>query len=172
VAGGGNFLIELGETSDNTFRILDYGREFEEQPRDMHYLQAMYALNEVGFFDDGSEERLILKPDSGGDSCHRLLKCGLYDRQESIRIDESEEWSFVMNPDGSMTLSEPRSRLLVGRCRTSLIQPGKAFTVCPKDADNRVFHFARRVPNRPSFASVWVGHGGKLEYGRTTRILR
>jgi mannose-6-phosphate isomerase class I len=28
--GGGNFLIELAQRSDNTFRILDFGREFSK----------------------------------------------------------------------------------------------------------------------------------------------
>lgn len=43
--GGGNFLIEVSHKSDNTFRILDYGRELDRSKRrEMHYFEAMFAL--------------------------------------------------------------------------------------------------------------------------------
>jgi hypothetical protein len=151
--GGGNELIELAETSDNTFRILDYGREFTDDPRDMHYLEAMYALNEVGFFDSGSEDRLVFGPRSGWDSCHRLLECGFYHDNESISIQRSKEWSFLMNPDGNMTLSTTdggviKSRLQVGRCRTAIVAP-ETDIIVTQDKVGRVFHFAKRLPQPP-----------------------
>ena len=60
--GGGNFLIELAQRSDNTFRILDFGRELQlSSARDLHYAEAMYALTEEGILGDEALKRLIFK---------------------------------------------------------------------------------------------------------------
>lgn len=159
--GGGNFLIELGETSDNTFRILDYGREFSDNAREMHYLEAMYALNPVGFFDAASERRLISEPhdaqsDSSKDSCHKLLDCQFFSgaHEGFFSVGDSIDISFVMNPDGDVTLSttiegNARSRLVMGRCHTAIVLPNKIVTVIPKEKDTRVLYFASRVPKAP-----------------------
>ena len=60
--GGGNFLIELAQRSDNTFRILDFGRELQpSSARDLHYAEAMYALTEEGILGNEALKRLIFK---------------------------------------------------------------------------------------------------------------
>jgi mannose-6-phosphate isomerase class I len=65
--GGGNFLIELAQRSDNTFRILDFGRELSGTTRrDMHYLEAMYSLSVEGILDEESSKRLIFKAEVEG----------------------------------------------------------------------------------------------------------
>lgn len=43
--GGGTQLIEISELSDNTFRILDHGRELRhETSRMMHHFESMFAI--------------------------------------------------------------------------------------------------------------------------------
>src|SRR5581483_7168297 len=57
--GGGNFLIELAERSDNTFRIVDWGRELKTATRrDMHYVEAMYCVSESSIVSTDAAKRL------------------------------------------------------------------------------------------------------------------
>jgi hypothetical protein len=56
--GGGNFLIELSNQSDTTFRILDFGRELDPNTRrEMHYIEAMYALRPTTIVGDAVDGR-------------------------------------------------------------------------------------------------------------------
>lgn len=155
--GGGNFLIELGHRSDNTFRILDYGREISDYPRDMHYEEAMYALNDNGFFDDQAGERLIVAREPGESPCdaHALLGCQVYSSANRVTIETEGDWSFLMNPDGDMSLiargsgESFRCRTSVRRCRTVLIERGMKVEVQPEQPDNRILHFFKRKRASP-----------------------
>jgi len=178
--GGGNFLIELGHRSDNTFRILDYGRELSDDPRKMHYVEAMYSLNDNGFFDDQAGERLIvpLNPakspaEATETPCHALLGCRVYSiaNHKTFSTESQGEWSFLMNPDGDMSLIANdengfRCQMSVGRCRTVLIKSGVQVEVQPEQQDNRVLHFFRREATNPLlclclggtrwYAGLWI----------------
>ena len=93
--------MEIAQCSDNTFRILDYGRELTAHPRRMHYLEAMYSLSEDGIIDDrrgtgraGKSSRRWLFPadvenvSSGAalahQSCHSTLDYRLYTSRRSL----------------------------------------------------------------------------------------
>lgn len=74
--GGGNFIVEIGQQSDNTFRIVDFGREIEPATRrDMHYLEAMYALGEDTIVAEHPRERLMFEATAAQSwrKCHAEL---------------------------------------------------------------------------------------------------
>jgi hypothetical protein len=59
-AGPGIFLAEVSHLSDNTFRIFDHGREFDELPRrDTHYTLAALSLSDESFIDNAAEADYI-----------------------------------------------------------------------------------------------------------------
>lgn len=55
-AGPGLLLVEFSNSSDNTFRIFDHGREFGINSRPTHYLLAAMSLSEKSFVDGDNEE--------------------------------------------------------------------------------------------------------------------
>jgi mannose-6-phosphate isomerase class I len=61
-AGPGCYLAEASNQSDNTFRIFDHGREYEAEPRPMHYDEAAVALSDESFLDSEKQKRLICTP--------------------------------------------------------------------------------------------------------------
>ena len=59
-AGPGMYLVEASHDSDNTFRVFDYGREFDPlQGRDTHYTLAAAVLSDESIVDEGVELRHV-----------------------------------------------------------------------------------------------------------------
>jgi mannose-6-phosphate isomerase class I len=131
--GGGNFLIELAQRSDNTFRIMDFGRELSAATRrEMHYLQAMYSLSVDGILDEVSSPRLIFNTEvtrtmsEATPECHSELDCHFLAETNAPTL-EAPAWSVLMNPDNPVRLLTDTgagglfSELSVGRCRSVVI---------------------------------------------------
>lgn len=108
--GGGNLLVEFAQRSDNTFRIMDWGRELSSSTRrDMHYVEAMYALSVDGVVSDNAMQRFLITPGTESTSsdgyvaCHSLLEQKIYqlskDRRSSRLDDETATTKTAL--DGS-----------------------------------------------------------------------
>jgi mannose-6-phosphate isomerase class I len=181
--GGGNFLIEVAQCSDNTFRILDFGRELSESTkRDMHHLAAMYALSADSILDEESSKRFLIKAEVTGTApkpfqhYHSELKCRLFGAGTASRIGTACEplqdpgWSVVMNPDNPVRIrtdsrktEEGRafSEISLGRCRAVLIRPGTRFRLVPAHPDDRFLYISPRV-ERTDLVCISLG-ATKLE---------
>lgn len=155
--GGGNRFIEIGHASDNTFRILDFGRE-PDGAREIHYFQAACSLNSFAFFDEHSVRRLV-EPSTETPyfvDCHRLMRYQLWRPQDTQSdLTALHDLSFLMNPDGKITITaygaeQAPHRREVDRMRTVAIrQTAQKVVVEPQQADNRIIHFNCRKPAAP-----------------------
>jgi hypothetical protein len=164
--GGGNLLIEIADRSDNTFRILDYGRELTEDTRDMHYLAAMFSLNSYSFLDgENAGGKFIekLSQSSQCKTCHHLLDYTVYKMQErQFKEKVLLKHSFIMNPDGNLTvdpgpspdLAIPHSQ--IGRCRALLVRDQVNVRLWSGHEDDRVFHFVPHEAHK-SLLSLCLG---------------
>jgi hypothetical protein len=168
--GGGNFVVELSGTSDNTFRILDFGREFTE-PRQMHYLEAMYALSPDGILTAEASGRLVSTPKHHEDhSPHSALtayiasgkppKDGLSRNGPErtspwLPLPTRETWSVLMNPHNpvrvrttsSHAAASSRERFAevrLDRCRALLMRPHVSAEVLPAHPDDRLLVIGTR----------------------------
>jgi len=162
--GGGNLLIELGDRSDNTFRILDYGREMTKDARDMHYLAAMYSLNTFSFFTNEEGDKLIegLPKDGELRPCHHLLDYRVHKipKASSHRL-QMDQHSFLMNPDGGLTLSpvvaeDTTPRQDVGRFSAVVAREPIEVYLNAEHEDNQVFHFFHHK-ERPNLLCLCLG---------------
>lgn len=105
--GGGNLLVEVAQRSDNTFRILDFGRELDpSSSREMHYKEAMYALTEDGIVSPALANRLVFKAECGEEDqswrqCHPALDYYLLSGQRTTwtTIPQRSGISVLLNPD-------------------------------------------------------------------------
>jgi len=161
--GGGNYLIELAHRSDNTFRILDFGREFSDQPRQLHYLQAMFALNGYSFFDERTSDTLIRNveerqhKESNGDTkplrCHDLLAHQMHLHKPLSKVVSEDDIGFLMNPDGDLriTVDDPEqvADAHIGGCRTVMVNRNLSMTIRPQLPDNRVLYLSPRKAEPP-----------------------
>lgn len=160
--GGGNFLVELGQCSDNTFRILDFGREISDTPRDMHYEEASYALTEDGFVDEHTVRRLI-EPGQPGKTvpCHPDIECRLFPPPKKKGQPGSPALfgeggapglSVLLNPDGEVHLYGSVDgnfrQSIVGPCRAVVIAPGAEVEAYPAEPDDRLLLFTPRMKHR------------------------
>jgi Phosphomannose isomerase type I, catalytic domain len=121
--GGGNFLIELSNSSDNTFRILDFGREIgTHTARGMHYDAAMFSLRPTTivqtvrgnvFFEDrprtnGAVTNGPANPDRPLQrEVHRDLRPQRLQVQDGIiKLPSLPQaaWSMLLNPDNPMRI--------------------------------------------------------------------
>jgi len=82
-AGPGCYLVEASNQSDNTFRIFDHGREYDPEPRPMHYDEAAVALSDESFLDSEKQKQFISLP-------HDKLTDGIV----SMRILQQNELEF------------------------------------------------------------------------------
>ncbi len=115
--GGGNFLIELAQCSDNTFRILDFGRELSETTsREMHYLEAMYSLSADGILDDNSSRRLIRQAEIAQTTdayqkrkpqpCHSILNYRLFQPDAARQVKPDFTDRATNSSDDKATIPE------------------------------------------------------------------
>jgi len=180
--GGGNFLVELAQPSDNTFRILDFGRELgNASRRQMHYTAAMFAISPDGIVGESAAKRLVLPaaeqlvvPATERRPCHSALGYELYGSARAgkntwVRTCNSSAgaWSVLMNPDDGVqlrTVKGPFASLSVGPCRAVLVEPGTSFEFLPAQPDNTVLHVFPREPD-PDLLCVSLGDT-KLEVAR------
>lgn len=94
--GAGNFLIEVQQSSDDTFRAFDFDRvDAQGRKRELHVQQAREAL----CFDSDMEHRLPY--DYCQDGCTRLVKCPefevcLYDLTRPYTLSVAALDSFVI----------------------------------------------------------------------------
>ena len=140
-------VIELSERSDNTFRIVDYGREFRRATqRDMHYLEAMYAVTPDAVMDNEGALRCIHTMSQQDDCLHGQITARLIvgdGVRKWVPLLKSPERSFVMNPDGPIRLRTEgvhRRELTLGPCRTALIAPDTHASVLIIRPNDRVLH--------------------------------
>lgn len=151
--GGGNLLVELSQRSDNTFRLLDFGREITTATRrEMHYLEAMYSLNAAGIVDTEATQHLTFEAEICGSEtqmshtrrkCHaelnyRLLVASAKDRASALQSGDAmascEDWMVL--PDSGNAQRKHWSILLnpddAVRIRTEPAEeggsPGGAFS--------------------------------------------
>jgi mannose-6-phosphate isomerase class I len=145
--GGGNIAIELSDRSDNTFRIVDYGREFRHATRrDMHYLEAMYAVTPDAVMDNAGALRCIHTMSQQDDCLQGQITARLIvgdGVRKWVPLLKSPERSFVMNPDGPVRLRAEgvhRRELTLSACRTALIAPDTHASVLIIRPNDRVLH--------------------------------
>jgi mannose-6-phosphate isomerase class I len=93
-AGRGCCLVEASNQSDNTFRIYDFGREYERNTRPMHYGMAAVALSDESFLDNEKQKRLVYFP--GHPHTARMIS---FDVLTNI----TESWKQCLNCQESMT---------------------------------------------------------------------
>ena len=94
--GAGNFLVEIQQSSNDTFRVYDFDRrDAQGNPRELHVEQAKEALN----YSDTQAKPVDYEPKENGSVC--LVNCpqfttSLYEANEPIAADFSEIDSFVI----------------------------------------------------------------------------
>ncbi len=168
--GGGNFLIELAQRSDNTFRVLDFGRELSKSnpDRQIHYWEAMYSLTTASILSEEAAKRLIVE-DAGLDEeqrCHAMLSSvrDSIDPDDWIRLKPAgRPCSVVLNPDNEAWLQDASGGewLSVPPCRSVVIKEGTAVKIRPRQRDDRIFHI---IPRRKKRAMICIDLGAtKLE---------
>lgn len=168
---GGNSLIEVADNSDNTFRILDFGRELETPPRRMHYAQAMYALTDESILGEAAVERLLKSPhvqsdaakqdsapasDGGQDAFQtpaawqpfhaHVEHAEIHGQQVEIDI---KDFAAVMNPEGPLDLYRGSDIMRVSPASTVFIAPSGGRVIAKPGRDGIAIAFRPRTPPRP-----------------------
>jgi len=181
--GGGNLLVEVAQRSDNTFRIIDCGREFTDNPREMHYVEAMYSLTEEGIIDEKTESFLLVdeKTESSTETSprvrrkHSSYKCELrsviLDQTQTenvIQLDELKCWQAVLNIDGPITMSEiknktVKSEITLKRFRAALIAPETTVKVKTVKNSDKILVVSKELEKRNNILCASLG-SQKIEF--------
>ena len=173
--GGGNIVMEASNRSDQTYRILDFGRELSETTsREMHYEKAMFSLSEESFLSSDSLYHLgARKADVGDlqDNFHANLNLKRIsgpprdDEYSDSKIQwaigstihevppdgTDKDWMFLMNIDGPMEVTavdehvERREHLSVPALRTVMVKSSADVYVAPSHPNERVLLLSHRV---------------------------
>lgn len=94
--GAGNFLVEIQQSSNDTFRVYDFDRtDASGNKRELHVAQAREALDYKAY----PEYRTLYTPQT--DACTPLVECEqfttrLYDLKNTLEADYSQIDSFVI----------------------------------------------------------------------------
>lgn len=107
--GNGSFLVEISEPSDNTFRILDFGRELDGHGRDMHHFEAMFSLRESSIVASEDSVSFFALPENGSaQSVHAqvyaTVKLGATQWTPLPASTGPYNWHMIMNPDNGCEL--------------------------------------------------------------------
>jgi mannose-6-phosphate isomerase class I len=149
--GGGNILIELSDRSDNTFRILDFGRELLWDSRPMHYGEAMRSLATSSLV--GNKTRLNQETPENFLSHSRLqAHLDVYSANLAGEAGQaspsSKRWEFLLNPDGPVTLEGSRAgktgwfRRSIPACRATLIEQGSIGEIRASQRSERILRLS------------------------------
>ena len=104
-ADGGILVAEIQESSDMTFRLYDWGREFNPATaRKMHLEEAIdvidYSAFDPGIYRKGplwGEEASYVPCQPGRCSCHESDECHCHEGEECHCHDESQEGQMIQN---------------------------------------------------------------------------
>ena len=104
-ADGGLLIAEIQESSDMTFRLYDWGREFNPATaRKMHLEEAIdvidYSAFDPGIYRKGplwGEEASYVPCQPGRCSCHESDECHCHEGEECHCHDESQEGQMIQN---------------------------------------------------------------------------
>ena len=150
--GGGNQLIEVSHRSNNTFRILDFGRELSNDNREMHYLAAMYSLTTQSFMEHETKPDLITpaeacKQDSARPECHHLLDYEFHRNRTPFVLESPSALAFLINPDGELRVTNTRDSTYdvhMKACQTLIVNMKTSMSVQPKQIGDRVLVLVAR----------------------------
>lgn len=112
--GKGNFVLEIQETSDITYRIYDYDRrDAQGNPRQLHVEESVDAVD----FND-TESAAPTSIPAGTNTEHVIADCHHFtttaiDVDGSVKLDLAPRKSFtiIVNVDGDATLTDPEGRV-------------------------------------------------------------
>lgn len=118
--GAGNFLVEIQQSSNDTFRVYDFDRtDAEGHKRELHVEQAREALDYKAYAE--YRTNYALRPNA----CTPLVECPqfttrLYQLTEETKADYSEIDSFVIviayEGEATLCYDEGELTLKAGRC--------------------------------------------------------
>lgn len=123
--GAGNFLLEVQESSDVTYRVYDYGRiDTDGKPRELHSRQARQALSLDAFYaklpevnQKNQQETLLIDTDWTHIRRHNV-------KGELTVEFPRDSFTIITCIDGEMTLSYPGSDLHIQSGTTCLLESG------------------------------------------------
>jgi len=122
--GAGNFVLEIQQASDVTYRIYDYDRrDANGNLRQLHVQDALEAIN----FDDSTPEALNVQGKIG--EVQTLVDCPFFktclldvDGDFDLCLDKDQSFTIIINTNGNVTLTSPDNKTTdMPQGRTALI---------------------------------------------------
>ncbi len=151
VQGGGNLLVELSNRSDHTYRILDFGREFTSRPRDMHFADAMGALDDQAFHYRSSEQRFVVNTSTRDFKvCHKDLESRLHERgrDHSREFEETKERTYYFNLGGEIRADTKKQSLPIPPFSSMVATRGTNVRLQLTEAEDRVLEVRNRISDK------------------------
>jgi len=168
VQGGGNLFIEMSNRSDYTYRILDVGREYAEDParrRPLHFENAVFCLTEHAFQDPSRPSSSEVNPyvvntpsatvgrdeDEDFVPCHKdlLARVHEYRSQGASSQIETSKLTFFFNLGGDIRVDTEDKSFSIGPFATFLATPGAKLTLHLASAADRVLEVRERDGQPP-----------------------
>lgn len=107
--GAGNFVLEIQQASDVTYRIYDYDRRnLHGNLRELHIKDALDAIK----FDDEIPEAVNVQPKT--DDMQTLVDCPFFktsllgvDGDFELKLEKDMSFTIIINTDGNVTVTAP-----------------------------------------------------------------
>ena len=135
--GAGAFVAEIQQTSDITYRIVDYNRKDKDgKSRELHTSQAMDAINFSDVQDDFRTEYERIQNEPVEMVASPYFTTSVYDMTEEITCDYSELDSFVIFicVEGSCRLTDDNQNEITLRAGETVLLPAavQEVTIVPE----------------------------------------
>lgn len=112
--GRGNFVLEIQETSDITYRIYDYDRRDKNgNPRQLHVEESVDAVD----FNDTESAAPTSIPESKNEE-HVIASCSHFtttaidvDGTDTLDLASRDSFTIIVCVDGSVILTDPENRV-------------------------------------------------------------
>jgi len=128
--GAGNFVLEIQQASDVTYRIYDYDRrDLQGNLRQLHIEDAIEAIK----FDDTTPETLNVQAKNG--EIQTLADCPFFNTSLigvegnfKLNLDKNLSFTIIINTDGDVVLTAPDNKTTsLPQGRTALIPASMPF---------------------------------------------
>lgn len=128
--GAGNFVLEIQQASDVTYRIYDYDRrDSNGNLRELHIKDALDAIK----FDDEIPEAANVQASTG--NIQTLVDCPFFktsllgvDGDFELKLDKDMSFTIIISTDGDVTITDPdNTTTKLPQGRTALIPASMPF---------------------------------------------
>ena len=151
VQGGGNLLVEMSNRSDHTYRILDFGREFTNKPRDLHFADAMGALDDQAFHYKNSEQRFVVNTSRERFGiCHKDLESRLHEHGQNDKheFETTKEITYYFNLGGAIRADTDNETLPIPPFSSMVATKGTNVRLQLTEAEDRVLEIRKRIEHK------------------------